>query len=180
MFSTSSTIDLQISELSSGELRNFHELYLNYRKLIRGVLYKLVPLCEIEDLVQDVFIKIWKGLPRFEGKSSFKLWIYQITYHSAVDFLRKKKISFTEIDKIDLPNQSASTETHREHQQIVRKMLLDFDLNHRSVIVLFFMEELSLIEIAQILDIPVGTVKSRLHYAKQKMFEKLKQEGITL
>jgi len=177
---SSQTIDLQISELSSGQLRNFHELYLNYRKMIRGVLFKLVPISEIEDLVQDVFIKIWKGLPRFQGKSNLKLWIYQITYHSAVDFLRRRKILFSDIDKMNLPAPESTTEINQERQELVKNMLLTFDLNHRSVIVLFFMEELSLIEIAQVLDIPVGTVKSRLHYAKQKMFEKLNQEGVSL
>ncbi len=170
------SIDQKITQFTDGECCGFRELYEKFSGPVRGLLYRIFPQCSLDDAVQEVFVKIWKGLPRFEGRSSLKVWIFQIAHRVAIDALRQGKNKKVEsiLEEIEVPS-----EEHRMiHQNWVRHLLGEFSLEHRSVLVLFFMEELSLEEIATIQEVPVGTVKSRLHYAKQKMRESLEREGV--
>lgn len=174
-----SSIDQKIKAITQGEVGNFHELYLKYSNLVRRVLFKLHPRSQLDDLVQETFIKIWKGIARFESKSSLKVWIYQIAHHVAIDALRQRKSSPEQTAEIP-EGLVGSSESFLTHQNLVHKLLGRFSFEHRAVIVLFFMEELSLQEIAETLKIPLGTVKSRLHYAKHKIQDMLRQEKIEL
>src|SRR5262249_26319576 len=155
-----------IQNISGGDLKSFQELYRSYAGVVRGVLFKMVPSNQIDDLVQEAFVKIWKGLPGFKGESGLKVWIYRIAYRVAVDFLRKGNLQSSQELGEDLPADSA--ESPVLERNLVRGLLQTFDPDHRTVLVLYFMEECSLQEIAQIVDVPLGTVKSRLFYAKQK------------
>ncbi|MBF0493456.1 MAG: sigma-70 family RNA polymerase sigma factor [Deltaproteobacteria bacterium] len=172
-----SFINQEVFKLSKGELASFSDLYYQYKDLIRGVLFRLTPFDQIDDLAQETFLKIWKGLPGFQGKSSLRVWIYRIAYHVAVDALKKRK-AIREVASCE--ETGTSFESQWMNQKLVRKILKELPLENRSVLVLFFMEELSLEEISETLEIPTGTVKSRLHYSKQKMLETLGKEGIEL
>ncbi len=170
------SIDQKIAQFTEGKCRNFRELYENFAGPVRGLLYRIFPQGPLDDAVQDVFVKVWKGLPRFEGRSSLKVWIFQIAHRVAIDALRQGKNK--KMESVSEEIAVASEEGRMIYQDWVRYLLGEFSLEHRSVLVLFFMEELSLEEIAAIQEVPVGTVKSRLHYAKQKMQESLRREGV--
>ena len=171
-------IDQKIQTITQGKLQNFRALYQSYAGLVRGALFRLTPRNQIDDLVQETFLKIWRGLERFEGRSTLKVWIYQIVHHVAIDGLRKKQ-DFV-VGSENLNSISESSETRSVDQDLIRHLLQKLSLEFRSVIILFFLEELSLNEISEVLAIPVGTVKSRLHTAKLKMEEELKNLGVSL
>lgn len=169
------SVDKKIAQLTEGELQSFFELYRSYAGPVRGVLYRLAPVQCLDDLVQETFVKIWKGLPKFEGRSSLKVWIFRIAHRVAIDALRRTKpVEFHhEIEKFS----ENGDENKILQKNLVQWAMMNFSIEHRSVLVLFFMEGFSLQEISSIEGIPVGTVKSRLHFAKKKMLESLQQEG---
>jgi RNA polymerase sigma-70 factor (ECF subfamily) len=127
----------------------------------------------LDDLTQEVFVKVWKALPRFSFRSSMKTWIYRIAVNTAIDHGRKKKLVPNDIVPVGVSEES-------EEQIILRESLADMELDERSLIVLFYYEGLTLKEISVVLEIPVGTVKSRLHHAREKLEEVLVKRGVVL
>jgi len=170
----SKSADETVRIATKGEFQDFRALYEKYRGLVRGVLFRLSPYPLLDDLTQEAFMRIWRGLPNFSGTGSLKVWIYRIAHRTAVDGLRRRK-SASELH--DTAPSAVDPELSALERNSVQELLADFDLDHRSVLILFYMEELSLQEIAETLEIPVGTVKSRLHYGKRRLKEKLEAEG---
>jgi RNA polymerase sigma-70 factor, ECF subfamily len=167
-----------INKSTKGELTGFSDLYKNYARMIRSVLYKFVQPEEIDDLVQDAFIKIWNGLPRFKQNCKLKTWVYRVTYNMALDHVRKKKLKTADVDLQRIS--SGSEENEILKKDLVQKSLTQLSEEHRAVLVLHSMEGLSVEEVADVLDVPSGTVKSRLHHARNKMHDVLTASGVRL
>lgn len=137
------------------------------------------------DLAQDTFIKAWKALPRFESRASFYTWIYRITHNVTYDWLRKRKITAggTEFDDsvriqgIDAasrttPATADAPDVGIERAELgvrIRAAIEQLSPEHRAVILLKEVEGLKYQEIADSLDCSVGTVMSRLFYARKKL-----------
>lgn len=159
------------------EQKRFTQLYKDYHRLVRNVLYNMVDEKVLDDLVQDAFLRIWRGLPRFAFRSSIKTWIYRITIHTALDHLRTLKIRPREAPLEDLQVVSDDQLQLPLNQHLVQQALQSLDENHRSVIILHFFEELDISQVAKVLEIPSGTVKSRIFTAKNRLKNLLSQEG---
>ena len=156
------------SEKSESE--QFSDLYNRYQKLVRSVIFQIAGPSHLNDLVQETFIKVWTKLPEFRRESEVSSWIYRIAVNTSLDHLRSEKRHPTTNDSV--------LEFHRDHQDIeaeladrelVSESLMALSLEHRTVIVLALIHELSLAEIAKVLELSEGTVKSRLHYAKEHL-----------
>lgn len=166
-------IDGLIKQISGGTLKSFSELYETHASLVRSVLYKLCHPQELDDLVQEVFVKIWNGLPKFRQGAKLKTWIYRIAYNSAVDALRRRKAVFEELDE------GTGKKEHKEdwfYRDMLLKGLNKLTEEHRGVLVLCCLEELTVEEASEVTHVPVGTIKSRLHHAKANLYEILKKE----
>ncbi len=167
---------------SQTEQQAFEALYYEHARLVRGVLFNLVGERFLDDLTQEVFVKVWKGLARFNARSSLRTWIYRVTVNAAMDFLRRG--SRLEVSGIDKARWERMAESHpssldrSENRQAVQVALLELDENHRAVVVLHYLEDLSLEAIAEVLEVPVGTVKSRLHNSREKLREIFTKMGI--
>jgi len=158
--------------MAAKEEERFQKLYQKHHKMVRGLIYNMTDQDHLDDLVQEVFLKIWKGLPRFSFLSSEKTWIYRIAINTAVDYLRRPRAEMIEL------NDEAGLHAERgSEQQDIQAALQCLDEAHRSVLILFYFENLKIQMIAKILDIPAGTVKSRLSVGRQKLKEILDQEG---
>lgn len=171
-------IDQIIRRYSGGELQGFSDLYRQYSGLIRSVLFKLCSPDDLDDLVQEVFIRIWNALPKFSQKAKIKTWVYRIAYNLAVDDLRKRKRRGSHLEYKEKIIESEEQNVMDREQ--VQKGLQQLSEEHRAVLVLSCMEGLTNREIADVVKIPEGTVKSRLHHAKIKMGEFLKEKGVPL
>lgn len=162
--------------MSQLELKEFENLYRTQASRVRSILFNLGSQSEVDDLVQEVFIKIWKSYSSFEGKSSLSTWIYRVTVNTAIDASRKKKFwSFFDMFQGEEGVAKADSTTERD---LVQKGLSKLSEDHRSVLVLSYLEGFSNAELAEILNISEGTVKSRLHYAKKEFVETLKKAGV--
>ncbi len=181
---------LLVQRIQSGEAQRFDDLILKYRERIWSVLYHMTSNREdAADLAQDTFLKAFQSINRFQGQSSFFTWIYRIAVNSALNHLQKNKIRrFFSLEKIrdensaydllqQLPDTGAGSDRAAdlvELQQKLNEAMQKLSIKHRTVVTLFEIDGLSHEEIAEITGTSVGTVRSRLHYAKQLLQAELK------
>lgn len=177
-----------VRQVQAGNVEAFDRLILKYRQRLYSVIYNLTSNREdTADLTQETFIKAFQSINRFKGRSTFFAWIYRIAVNSAYSHLRRNKLrrffSFETIDEDLAPREildalTSKSDVPRERvlkelQEKLNEALQTLSLKHRTVVVLFEIESLSHQEIAEIMGCTVGTVRSRLHYAKQQLQGKL-------
>ncbi len=156
----------------------FKTIYTDYEKYVRSTLYWLVGENAVDDLLQEVFVKIWKNLSKFRNDSTIKTWVYRITINTAYDYFRKeKKQKLSAFDSVVSGN-SPSIENAIVIKDIIKKGILMLPYKQRCVFVLFYKEDLNTEEISKALNLPVGTVKSRLFNGRSIFIEYLKKNGV--
>ena len=143
------------------------------------------------ELSQEAFLNAWKGLGKFQGESSFATWLYRLTSNVCIDFLRREKrrtaLSMTislddeeEARQAELPDERFPPHVEaerRERQEALRAGLNTLSAEHRRVLILRELEGLSYGEIAQVLGLEEGTVKSRIARARLALRNYLKKQG---
>ena len=186
----SEVADLElVKRCQGGDAKSFELLVTRYRGKVYGMCYHLVQNeQDAWDLAQETFIKAWKALPAFKGESAFYTWIYRIAHNAAYDWLRKKRIqSDGEFDDEIQRNIAAGAEAvprgdlqpdeamrNAELGTRIKAAIALLPNDQRLAVVLREVEGLSYEEIAKIMDCQVGTVMSRLFYARKKLQELLK------
>lgn len=155
----------------------FIKFYEDHSVKIRGLLFRLVGEAALKDLTQEVFMKAWMHRKKFRQESEASTWMYRIAYNCAVDYLRKESRKVSHGLPELMPD---SLEQSVSMRQMVELGLANLDLEHKSVVVLFYLEDLSVKEVADTLGIPEGTVKSRLSHARDKMNKFLGGKGVPL
>lgn len=171
-----------VRKVQSGDVAAFDKLILKYRERIYSVVYNLCANREdTSDLAQCTFIKAFQSINRFQGQSSFFTWLYRIAVNATLTHLRKNKLrtffsfeKITEEDKTSEVIEALTDKTGADREVFVKELqeklneaLQKLSINHRMVVTLFEIEGLGHNEIAEIMGCSVGTVRSRLHYAKQ-------------
>ena len=137
----------------------------------------------LDDLVQDVFLRAWRGLPKFRQTAKFSTWLYRIAWNVASDYRQSDARGRTQLQELtkQAPMRQESPDVmHLHYQDLVQRGLSELSAAHRTVLVLHDLEEMPQKEIAEILGIPVGTVKSRLFHARAAMRQFLDHEGVQL
>ena len=117
------------------------------------------------DAVQEAWLAIVRGIGRLSDPACFRRWAYRIVTHKAIDWVRRRRRRRAEADAAD-PDPVAPAAADADAATDMRTVLASLPTEQRALVSLRYLEELSLIEIAEILDIPAGTVKSRLHDAR--------------
>ena len=164
-----------------GQKSAFQALYRRYQRPVRGTLFQLCGEAELDDLVQEVFLRAWKGLPKFRQSAQFSTWLYRITWNVATDRRRiQGKARSQPLLSPLVPPADQSDLTQLHYEDLVQRGLQALSLDHRAVLVLHDLEDLPQQEVASILNIPKGTVKSRLHHARSALRTFLQQEGVQL
>ncbi|MEM8777976.1 MAG: sigma-70 family RNA polymerase sigma factor, partial [Cyanobacteria bacterium P01_G01_bin.49] len=166
-----------------GDTTSFKQLYRRYQQRVRGTLYQLCGNEILDDLEQEVFLRVWKGLPKLRQPDYFSTWLYRITWNVATDKRRQfaQNMSSADDSSIFHLTQSRPEDTpdlmRLHYQDLVQQGLQTLSLEHRAVLVLHDLEDVPQKEVAKILKLPVGTVKSRLFYARNQMRKFLQQQG---
>lgn len=162
----------------AGDKDAFGALAQRYCSFAVGVAYRMTGSSQLaEDLAQEAFIKAWRKLPQFRGDCSFRVWLGRIVTNTTLDYLRRQNPE-QPLDEAVLPAPPAEDAPLRhlereEMRQLVRQAVLSLPAQCRVALILREYEGLSYREIAETLDIPMGTVMSRLHYARQLLRDKL-------
>ena len=133
---------------------------------------------QAEDVAQDVFLKIWKALPGYHGGASLSTWIYTITRNTCLTELKKRStrptVSLQEPEMVETADSIPSLQsTDPEHgwKMDVEALLAELPENYRRVITLFYLEQRAYEEVAAMLGIPLGTVKTLLFRAKKELLK---------
>ncbi|AMA09730.1 sigma-70 family RNA polymerase sigma factor [Picosynechococcus sp. PCC 73109] len=165
--------------------QSFRILYRRYHQKVRSTLYQLCGVALLDDLVQEVFLKAWQGLPRLKNPDYFATWLYRITWNVATDQRRRFAKQMTlitgleaQIDAVADPGPEGLSQIY--YQDLVQRGLQSLSLEHRAVLVLHDLKDLPQKEVAEILGIPPGTVKSRLHHARRSLRQFLETQGVSL
>lgn len=164
----------------------FSDFYQEHVRMVRNLLFRMGLDSELDDAMQDCFIRAWKALKSessasFAGRSKIRTWLTRITMNTAFDYLRKRRSErILAVAGDTLTASVPSGQVAAENNDIVTKLLRSLKPESRAVLVLNTMEGFSVDEIAELLEIPAGTVKSRLHTARQESEKELKRLGVRL
>jgi RNA polymerase sigma-70 factor, ECF subfamily len=187
-----------VKRVRSGDQRAFKLLVERYQRKVYAVaLGMLKDKEEARDVSQEAFVKVYKYLEHFKGDSSFYTWLYRITVNISIDFLRKKghgrgeQVEFDENVAIDSPDANIGalgsrlgtnpqkSALRRELAQKIQEALEQVPEKHRAILLLREVEGLSYEDLARTLEIPKGTVMSRLFHARTKV-QKILSEYLEL
>lgn len=174
-----------VKRCQHGDTRAFNELVTKYRGKAYAMIYNMVRNeQDAWDLAQDGFLKAWKSIANFRGQSAFYTWLYRIMTNVTIDWLRKKQIEGgTEFDDtLELKNIEPGSSTvpraeplpdeKLEHVEIRKRIdaaLEKLSAEHRAVIVMKEIDGMQYNEIADAIGCSLGTVMSRLFYARKKL-----------
>jgi len=171
--------DLQLIHRSqAGDTEAFGELVTKYSTKIFTMVYCIVGNeNDAWDLAQEGFLKAWRSIHRFEARSSFYTWLYSITMNLTIDSLRRKgrrqEVELDDAIPSFLPGPRLNCERAEIREQ-VNAALAQLSPEHRVVVVLKELEDMQYREIAEVLNVSMGTVMSRLFYGRKKLQSILK------
>ena len=176
--------NILIQRTLNGDVQSFEEIVKRYNMMVYTLAYRVLKNREeAEELAQDVFIRIYQSLKSFNKKSKLSTWIYRITYNTSINKFKsqKRRMETIEIDRyIEFNNSSLSVEHHelseKENQKIIVDSILKLPETDRIIITLYYYEELSIKEIAEITELSVQNIKIKLYRSRQKLFEDLKDK----
>lgn len=170
---------------------NFARLVDRYQRLLFKYVYNIFRDYHLaQDLSQEIFLKVYASLSTYNIKYPFSTWLLRVAHNYSIDYLRKKKLNLVSLESkvgdtkvadslaASLPAASRAYELSREREQI-KEAIFALDPDYRSVIFLRYIEGVKLEDIAYILNIPLGTVKSRINRARLLLQRRLKDIELT-
>ena len=162
-----------IRKVLDGDSRAFDTLVSRHLDAVFRFIYKIISnVSDREEVCQDVFVKVYMNLAQFRFDAKFTTWLYQIAYRTAISSTRRKKYDFEEYQD-DIASQERDSVSDEEVKRILDKELAKLKLEERTMITLHYLQDVSVDDISDIVDRPVGTVKSMLHRVRQKLHTSL-------
>lgn len=167
-----------IDRSAAGDQEAFRQLVLRYHRMVMNVAYRALGESALaEDVAQEVFLKVYKALPGYRHDKPFKHWLHRVAANAVTDTLRRRR-PVVSLDGLTEPLASGATDpqdvaAQHDLQRAVRHAISALPPHYRDTIALQAFGELSYDEIAKVLDIPLGTVMSRLNAAKRLLRERL-------
>jgi len=182
--------DVLVRKAIGGNEHSYRKLVEKYQRPLYFHIRKMISNQEqVEDLVQETFVKAFDNLSNYSTNYAFSTWLYRIATNHTIDYLRKKKLQTLSIDKpiktkggemeLQLPDESARTDRdiiQKQRRQMVRSAIEELPEKYRKVIQLRHMEERSYQEIAEVLNKPLGTVKAHIFRARELLYKALKDK----
>jgi RNA polymerase sigma-70 factor (ECF subfamily) len=172
---------LDAQAVEAGRPGDFEAVYLAYAPMVRRTVWSLGRAEDLDDIVQDVFVKLWRHWAQFDGRSERRTWVYRITVNTARSHWRSRGRLKAALQRLwtALPR-AQSTPPGQEAWDLDRglaRALAALDRRQREALTLVHLEGLSLAEAGQVMGVPEGTVKSRLFHARARMQALLSEDG---
>ena len=168
-----------IQEVRAGQRSSFSELVKRHQRgLLRLSMRFMKDLDISQDVVQEAFIKAFEKLHMFEGRASFKSWLYQIAVNTARNKLRENRYDFTNIDDVHL-GVSATAEkgmVHAAVSEMIKEQVDRLPFKQKTALVLRVYEDMSFAEIAEVMDCPYDTAKANYRHALMKLKESFEHQ----
>lgn len=178
----------RIKQVKNGDQNAFAEIVELYKDKVYQICYRMLGnQHEAEDIAQEAFIRAYVNIHSYDMKRKFSTWLFRIATNLSIDRIRKKKPDYyldaevagteglTMYSQIAADDPLPETEVETlELQDMIQQEILRLPEKYRAVIVLKYIEDLSLKEISDILDLPIGTVKTRIHRGREALRTKLR------
>jgi len=177
--------DVFVARAKAGDKAAFNELVLRYQHRLFNFTYRFLgSATDAEEVVQEAFLKAYRGIARFRSEAKFSTWLFQITKNLAINRYHRRRrrpldrflslVTAREEDGpvLELPNEDDSPDDsllRGERRAVLEAAIKKIDPTYRTALVLRDVEGLDYAEIAEILEVPVGTVKSRIHRARSRV-----------
>lgn len=172
-----------VKQVLTGNKNAFRFLVANHQRLVVHIVGRVVQNKEdVEDICQEVFIKVFKKIKNFRGDSRLSTWIARIAYNTSISHVRKNKVveqSYDENPGIVIDKKYGDSNQKilekKEAKQFLMEKIEELPLHYRTVLTLYHLEEFSYKEIEEITEMPEGTIKSYLSRARKILKEKLEK-----
>ncbi len=172
-----------IRRCGAGEESAYGELFDEIRPDVLRILHTVVgPVQDLEDILQTVFLELFRSLPTFKNRSKFSTWLYRLVYNVALQQIRRRRILPGQVDVEKVLDHLAGTTPNplqiseqKEMIELIAQALDSLGPKKRTVLVLHDIEEFSLDEVAKRVGTGKLTVKSRLYYARKEFAKKMRQ-----
>jgi RNA polymerase sigma-70 factor (ECF subfamily) len=175
----------------AGDERAYRELVERFQRPVYTVAFRMLRSAEdAEDVTQETFVRVFRALDRYDPARSFEAWLFTITTRLSIDLLRRRKVrpvslvrrdaESDEEQHIDVedpglrPDELAS---HAEEERKTKSLIDSLPPHYRVVVVLRHQQDLSYEEIAEVLHLPLGTVKARIHRARALLKDRIGEES---
>ena len=173
-----------IEQIKAGDINSYTLLIDRYKHMVYTLAVRLLKIREdAEEVSQDIFLRAFRSLATYRGDAKFSTWLYKIAYYRCLDHIRK--VSVHRMPSIDsLPEYVPTGFTDRnmeamelaERQKLVREAIEELPADDSCIVTLFYLEELSLKEIAEITGHTTNSVKVKLHRSRRRLLDILKQK----
>ena len=180
---TETNDQLYIEKILKGDVNAFSFLVDNYKNMVFSLAFKMTKSREeAEEVSQDTFIKAYKNLCKFKGDSKFSTWLYRIAYHTSLDTIKKNKnttntydineVTFNQIKAVEHILEGIERKERAELMEVCLQKMAD---EERSIIWMFYYDELSLKEIIEVTGLQEANIKVKLHRARKKLLTIVKE-----
>ncbi|WP_062049194.1 RNA polymerase sigma factor SigW [Bacillus sp. JCM 19034] len=183
-----STIKRLVGEVRKGDQQAFEEIVELYKDKVYQICYRMLGnVHEAQDVAQEAFLRAYTNIDRYDINRKFSTWLFRIATNVSIDRLRKKKPDFYLQDEVKgtegvtLESQLAADEELPEDQVVTRELqdwvqheINQLPVKYRTAIILKYIEDLSINEISEILDMPPATVKTRVHRGREALRKRMR------
>ncbi|WP_100407524.1 RNA polymerase sigma factor [Bacillus solitudinis] len=172
----------RIEEVLAGDKHAFTYIINKYKNQLYATILRMTKQPQdAQDLVQECFIKVYRQLSKYDHQGSFKSWIYRVAINHCMDEFRKKRYKIKHVEFQDSVSEPRTNPEmiflKKEKERQLERLLLNLPEDERMIILLRYIQELSYEEISTLVDLPLSTVRNKLHRAKKKMRNEAKQKG---
>lgn len=172
-----------LARIAQGDQEAVAALYQRLERPLFAFLVKTLRDREAAaDVLNDTMLDVWRQAGRFEGKSSVATWIYAIAHHKAISWLRRRReVELNEEAAAEIADEAPLADARMAEADVataIARLMERLSVDHRVVLQLAYFQEFSVSQIAEILDCPENTVKTRMFYARQRLKALLEAEGI--
>jgi RNA polymerase sigma-70 factor (ECF subfamily) len=162
---------IQLVQAGRGQ-EAFERLVPAYRRRVFGLAYGILrDRAAAEDLAQEVFVKLWQALPRYDGRAQLSTWIYAITRNAAISALRarRRSVSLSDPTVFDEVEGVVATSPATADDAALRRHIEALPDKQRQAITLYYLDERPVAEVAEMMGLPANTVKTHLHRARSRL-----------
>lgn len=178
-----------VKKAKEGDGKAYDELILLYKDAVHGVIYRMVRnKQDAEDLTQEAFIKAYNSINSFNEEYAFSTWLFKIATNNCIDYFRKRKLKTQSMDQTvrykddEIRQEYPDTERTADNEllasektRLIKKAIDNLPEKYKTAIILRHTDEKSYEEIAEILDLPLGTIKARIFRAREMLKKSLKE-----
>lgn len=171
-----------IQQVLAGDKQAYANIIDKYKNQLYATILRMTRNPQdAQDLVQDAFIKVYRNLDKYDANGSFSGWLYRVAINHCMDEFRKNRYSTVqvEIDETKVVNHEHPEVVFlkKEKRRQLERLIATLPEDERLIILLRYVNEISYEEIGEVMDVPLSTVRNKLHRAKKKMRETVKREG---